>query len=393
MEISSKNNHSSSYYSSDDEMDEEKEVELVECKVCLMDFDKKKKHIKCLYPNCVTSVCEDCVPLMVDFSLKEKVIPKCPQTGCKGYFTRTEFEKFPSKIIKDYDKCCFLTLMKEHENDASKELEQSKILERMREERKIFIDTSFPPAISKVAKICLSSKLKKLEKKKRDLVDRTVASSKRLCMNLACRGHLNSNFVCLLCNTAFCKDCEKRKEKDHKCKEEEKESLNFIRGMIKCPKCLLPIQRSEGCNNMTCASCGTKFLYDSGKEGGYGGHSTEIKVKDHRLSTEFKTKLESLGLLENMEKIELIQPVSDRNDKILINIIRDFLQDKKENIERRSARAMEKHLLKIYYSSLYADVTTELERRLSSNSAVIKSDFEKLYDKLKNAKDTYTLEK
>lgn len=371
-----------------EEISNEKEIkeEMFECGVCLMPCSIKGKFVECQYPNCKNRVCDECVPIMVEFSFNEKIIPKCTRNGCKGVFLRNEFLIFPKTIVQKYDASCLCYLVKKNEDISFREIENSKLIIKMREERRIFINTRFPVAIAKVAEVCLHKKLRKLEKKKKELVGKMIASSTRMCINLTCRGYLNHNFICITCNTTFCKECEKRKDTSiHECKKDDVDSLYFIKIMIKCPTCFIPIQKSTGCDNMICANCGTCFNYKNGmKNQDYVLNPTIILKKHHLLSDEYATILKQNDLTDIIINIEGLKPENDKNDRLLINIVSKYFtigSDKKQEFEKKSSKALQKHYHILYFAHIFQDILLELERRLSSR-IIIKSDFKKLYDKL-----------
>lgn len=88
-----------------------------------------------------------------------------------------------------------------------------------------------------------------------------------------CRGFLNTQYKCGLCNRSTCPHClnlysegdeEGRK---HICKEEEKESVKEIKKNCRnCPSCGMSIFRIEGCNQMFCTGCNTAFDWATGRE-------------------------------------------------------------------------------------------------------------------------------
>ncbi|KAJ8111821.1 hypothetical protein OPT61_g5669 [Boeremia exigua] len=82
--------------------------------------------------------------------------------------------------------------------------------------------------------------------------------------------------ICEDCSYAFCRlcshtwhgdffDCRARTAKTSErtiAEIEEEASLDFIRQHTsRCPKCEVPVQKSEACNHMTCVQCRTHFCY------------------------------------------------------------------------------------------------------------------------------------
>lgn len=79
-----------------------------------------------------------------------------------------------------------------------------------------------------------------------------------------CRGFLNRQRHCDLCNRWVCGKCHKEKkaysDETHVCKEEDVASVNFIQKDAKpCPGCRAPIHKISGCYMMFCTSCHTAF--------------------------------------------------------------------------------------------------------------------------------------
>lgn len=91
-----------------------------------------------------------------------------------------------------------------------------------------------------------------------------------------CRGFLNEENVCGICDTLVCKKCrvplrkndaeeEKGKNKKHKCKKEDVESVALIEKETKpCPKCGVRISKTSGCDQMWCVNCHTAFSWNTG---------------------------------------------------------------------------------------------------------------------------------
>ena len=88
-------------------------------------------------------------------------------------------------------------------------------------------------------------------------------------------------FTCMKCQTKICPQCniepphpgitcKKNRERIKKLEEEEQKGEEKIEGLMQCPKCGFLIERSDGCNFMTCISgtCNKKtyFCYLCGKE-------------------------------------------------------------------------------------------------------------------------------
>lgn len=87
-----------------------------------------------------------------------------------------------------------------------------------------------------------------------------------------CRGFLNSEYYCGLCQSHICNDCHvKKQQKDdveHKCNPDEVATVTELRRSTRsCPNaaCGVPIFKTEGCDQMWCVKCHTAFSWRTGQ--------------------------------------------------------------------------------------------------------------------------------
>jgi hypothetical protein len=86
------------------------------------------------------------------------------------------------------------------------------------------------------------------------------------CPMEACRGFLGTNYVCGLCTTSICKDCHRTKTEEHVCNPDEVATITELKQHTKpCPKCRIPIYKTEGCDQMFCIQCHTAFSWRTGQ--------------------------------------------------------------------------------------------------------------------------------
>src|SRR5690606_27036407 len=116
------------------------------------------------------------------------------------------------------------------------------------------------------------------------------------CMLLSCKGYLNKDMECSYCSTIFCKLCENEKKKDHVCKVEDIESLKYVNSINKCPHCLTPIEKSQGCNTMKCTKCHEAFIYNHEdnigiKGGGGNNHNANIMKGNNDFYNIYKNEI------------------------------------------------------------------------------------------------------
>lgn len=88
----------------------------------------------------------------------------------------------------------------------------------------------------------------------------------RMCPSELCKGLLNEELICSLCNTLVCGKCHEENTTDHICNKDTIETIALLSNDSKaCPGCSVPIFKSVGCDNMYCTNCKVFFRWDSGR--------------------------------------------------------------------------------------------------------------------------------
>ncbi len=87
------------------------------------------------------------------------------------------------------------------------------------------------------------------------------------CPATDCKGFLNSDYKCGICDKKYCKHClENISSEEHKCNEELVETIKAIRKESRpCPTCGEYISKISGCDQMFCTGCGTAFSWTTGQ--------------------------------------------------------------------------------------------------------------------------------
>jgi hypothetical protein len=84
-----------------------------------------------------------------------------------------------------------------------------------------------------------------------------------------CNGCItNERFECNICLQLICSRCNImiKQEDKHICKTNDIKTNQTLKKITKpCPKCAVPIQKIDGCNQMWCTQCNTAFDWTSGK--------------------------------------------------------------------------------------------------------------------------------
>ena len=84
-----------------------------------------------------------------------------------------------------------------------------------------------------------------------------------------CRGFIADNYCCGTCKGLICKKCRAQiddEESEHICNEDDIKSSALVSSLTKpCPKCMTPILKSGGCDQMFCVLCHSAFSWNTGE--------------------------------------------------------------------------------------------------------------------------------
>jgi hypothetical protein len=81
----------------------------------------------------------------------------------------------------------------------------------------------------------------------------------------ACGGPIIA-YTCLLCDQHYCQQCEEPIKGFHQCSPDKISTIKELRlTTIRCPKCCVRIQKSEGCDHMFCTKCHANFNWTTGE--------------------------------------------------------------------------------------------------------------------------------
>ncbi len=86
------------------------------------------------------------------------------------------------------------------------------------------------------------------------------------CADTTCNGIVNEDFWCHQCGGSMCDKCHRATDDSpHHCNQEDLLNTQAIMAISKpCPSCAARISKIEGCDQMWCTQCKTRFSWDSG---------------------------------------------------------------------------------------------------------------------------------
>lgn len=272
------------------------------CDVCCEKFNRTNhKRVEC--PFCDLVTCRTCCQRYIIDSFED---PHC--MGCKTHWNREFVDMFCTKYFRNTvlrrhrENVLFereKALMPQTQPEVERILKIRKLKRILREQKCRLFELhheyrTFDNDLGTVVNIppeirTLYRDMENVYRELQHLKSMTHTSHLdetrfvRKCPNEICKGFLNEQWFCGLCDTYYCRDCNEENTSQHICDPKAVETMNLINKDSKpCPKCGTVICKSSGCAQMWCTSCHTAFNWRTGEiETGriHNPHFIEFKKK------------------------------------------------------------------------------------------------------------------
>lgn len=257
------------------------------CDVCCENFNKiNHKKVEC--PFCDLQSCRSCSQ---KYLLSISDDPHC--MGCKNmwnrefvdsfctkYFRNTDLRRHRENILFEREKVQMPATQSEVERvKAVRKLhkvinqQRSRLIELYRF-YKIFgpghlnIMTEIPEPVQELRRQ-MEESYRELERLRRDgetVVNEAPKKFVRKCPTENCKGFMNEEWFCGLCENHFCEHCNEKQSTNHTCDPDAVKTMKLLKKDTKpCPKCGTMIQKLSGCRQMWCPDCHTAFDWVTGQ--------------------------------------------------------------------------------------------------------------------------------
>lgn len=251
------------------------------CDVCCEKLNKiNHKKVKC--PFCDLTICRSCSQRYILESFQDPHCMGCKtvwnrefvDSFCTRYFRNTELRRHRENVLLEREKA----LMPETQPEVERIIQMRKIRVIIRQQKERLIELHNRYGIFEIdAPIPIEIQVlyREMENMYRHLDDLrnngTYMDSEprrfvRQCPVEECKGFLNENWYCGLCECKYCKDCNEPLTSEHKCDPETVKTMKLLNKDSKsCPKCGTVIHKTSGCAQMWCISCHTAFNWRTGE--------------------------------------------------------------------------------------------------------------------------------
>lgn len=334
---------------------------------CIICFNTSNQMHHCSNSHCHDTYCRECLMLLIDFCVEEKVMPQCPSRHCQSDLILNDLKGLNKTYIDKYCQLCLDYFMNNHKKQINHELQEKEVITRLINEKRQFLEETYPAAIALVATVVFDYKYRQMDKQKEKI--KQTLQKNRPCFHTTCSGYLDNDYKCLSCQHLFCKQCEHQLTHHHQCKQVDVDCVNMIKNMVKCPGCQLPVFKNVGCNHITCSSCGVKFDYTTGQIGGSGSHNTKINIKknvDYKLSDLYKETLPT----SCQEKLLVIEASKPRvmSFNTLLGPLKKYKETKDVKLGKVFANKLNNYYLNRFLIRDYEDSLIQLETILKTTN-------------------------
>lgn len=283
------------------------------CEVCCEKYNRKQNTpVNC--PACELKSCRKCSETYLLSIFEEPHCMGCKaqwdrqfiDSWCTQVFRNNAYRKHREEVLFEKEKALF----PQTQLIVEKELKRRKLMDEIEKVRgevfrlwrhhgithmthqllrwTLFVEGKYPDVRVVVER--LENLYRQMDELRAE--DESDAAKKfvRKCPTPECRGFLNREFHCSLCERDYCEKCNESTGEGHACDPETVKTIALINKDSKpCPKCGVVIHKLEGCTQMWCPSCHTAFNWRTGViELGriHNPHYLEFRRKGGTLSRE-----------------------------------------------------------------------------------------------------------
>jgi hypothetical protein len=271
---------------------------MTHCDVCCEKLNKiNHKKVQC--PFCDLTSCRSCSQRYILESFQDPHCMGCKtlwnrefvDSFCTKYFRNTELRRHRENVLLEREKA----LMPETQPEVERIIQMRKLRRIIRKQKEDLIelhhrygafdyDQPLPDEIRTLYRD-MENTYRHLEQIRMNgtTIDNEPRRFVRQCPVEECKGFLNEEWYCGLCEVNYCKDCNEPVTLDHECNPETAKTMKLLNKDSKsCPKCGTVIHKTSGCAQMWCISCHTAFNWRTGEiESGriHNPHFIEFKRK------------------------------------------------------------------------------------------------------------------
>jgi hypothetical protein len=251
------------------------------CDVCCEKLNKiNHKKVKC--PFCDLTSCRSCSQRYILESFQDPHCMGCKtawnrefvDSFCTKYFRTTELKRHRENVL--FEREC--ALMPDTQPEVERIIQMRRIRRVIREQKQKLLELHrryqtlqlgepIPDEI-RILYREMEITYRHLEQIRNSgtIIDNEPRRFVRQCPIEECKGFLNEEWYCGLCERHYCKSCNELLDENHVCDKDVVETMKLLNKDSKsCPKCGTVIHKTSGCAQMWCINCHTAFNWRTGQ--------------------------------------------------------------------------------------------------------------------------------
>jgi len=247
------------------------------CNICFNEYTNEECEIKCRPVTCGFcdfTACNNCCETYI----LDQTVPKCMNAACGkdwsrkfmraqlgGTFMTGRFKTHMENVLYEREKSLLPATQPLIEGEVRKnklQKEKSELTKQIKE-----LQSQIDELKSRRDEIDIEKN--RLNRNTDNFKPKEKIHYVRACPAVGCRGFLNSQFNCGLCDANVCKSCHEiinvNSASEHVCKEENVATAQLLEKETKpCPGCQTRIFKISGCDQIWCTHCHTAFSWRTG---------------------------------------------------------------------------------------------------------------------------------